>query len=596
MKGKYEILVNILDKIREESKDTKHSRYLPPRENVEAIGNARSRAFIHLYLKVMFGLTEFVERERWITDDSNDGGIDAYYIDSDSKTIHIIQSKFRNNSKNFESKEIELSEILKMDIDRILSGEVDDELGNIYNGKIKQLQREVSGIDDVARYRYKVAILANLSGLSSSKVRTLTGGYPAEVFDFQKSYEKLVFPVISGTYFAASEIKIPLDITNKNAGTKISYTVSTKASDCEITVLFVPAIEIAKIMSKYKNSILQFNPRSYLEFEGQQVNSAIRSTILNTKTNELALFNNGITIISDETDISEKVGRKNTAQLLIKNPQIINGGQTSYTLSKIYEECKSNAESEEEIYEVFENKEILVKVITLIDNDSDASKQQLIDEISNATNKQTPVIGADRFANDTKHKKIQLALFERCGLLYERKRGEFSDGVANGYISIAQILERNHFFRLYYAIKGQVDVSTQRKLFERNELKELNLSDNDLAHQISIANHIYNLITPKNKVSKSARGHHFAKLYLGIQLYKGLPIDEVSDKERNELDEKWNQFMIDIPVRYPEFAGPVRKWQRNGEPGTVFNYRKYYASKHFKADIAQFLEELTKSA
>ena len=82
-------------------------------------------------------------------------------------------------------------------------------------------------------------------------------------------------------------------------------------------------------MYKYKNSILKYNPRSYLGLEGQKVNDSITDTVLSTTTNEFALYNNGITILSDETYINERIGQKNKAQLIIKNPQIINGGQTS---------------------------------------------------------------------------------------------------------------------------------------------------------------------------------------------------------------------------------------------------------------------------
>ncbi len=214
---------------------------------------------------MLFGILDFDEREKYITDGAYDGGIDGYYINEDTKQIYLIQSKFRTTEKNFENKHIALEEVLTMDVTRILEGEVNDENGNPYNGKIKQLQREVSNLPDVARYNYKLVLLANLpNNVSPTKLRQLAGGYAIEVFDFEKTYEKLVFPVISGTYFTASDISIPVDLSNKNAGSKISYTVRTKFGDCEITALFVPTIEIAKIMSKYKNSILQYNPRSYL--------------------------------------------------------------------------------------------------------------------------------------------------------------------------------------------------------------------------------------------------------------------------------------------------------------------------------------------
>ena len=306
---KYETLLRIIDQLRAEASEKHSARYLPEESEPEKINSARSRAFIHLYLKVLFGILDFEERERQITDGPYDGGVDGYYIDETTKTIYLVQSKFRMTERNFETKEISLEEILVMDVNRVLTGEECDEKGNQYNRKIKQLQRDVSLLPDVARYSYKIVVLANLKDVSQIKLRQLTGGYAVDVFDFERCYESLVFPVIAGTYFTASDISIPIDLSNKNTS-KISYTVKTKISDCEITVLFVPTIEIAKIMHKYKNSILKYNPRSYLEFEGKSVNGAIRETIMNTNTNEFALFNNGITMLSDETFINEKIGQK----------------------------------------------------------------------------------------------------------------------------------------------------------------------------------------------------------------------------------------------------------------------------------------------
>jgi hypothetical protein len=154
----------------------------------------------------------------------------------------------------------------------------------------------------------------------------------------ERCYQRLVYPVLTGTFFNATDLHIGIDLSNKNAGAKISYTVATQYGDCEITVLFVPIAEIAKVMHRYKNAILKYNPRSYLQHEGREVNAAIRHTVVDKKTNEFSLFNNGLTMLSDETYINERIGQKNKAKLTLKNPQIINGGQTAYTLSRILEE------------------------------------------------------------------------------------------------------------------------------------------------------------------------------------------------------------------------------------------------------------------
>ena len=133
-----------------------------------------------LFLKVRFGLTHFKEREQFLTDDPQDGGIDGYFLDEEHKTIYLIQSKFRSSEINFKEKEILFSELLQMDVDRVVDGEETDEKGVPYNSKIRKMQKAISQIPDIARWKYEVAILANVPGqVSPSHLKRLTGGHPA---------------------------------------------------------------------------------------------------------------------------------------------------------------------------------------------------------------------------------------------------------------------------------------------------------------------------------------------------------------------------------------------------------------------------------
>lgn len=364
--GNYDTLLKIIDQIRNES-PSQYNIYYPNEEDTEKLNQSRSRAFIHLFLKVRFGILDFEEREKWITDGIDDGGIDGYYIDKDNKQIYFIQSKFRMNEENFNNKEIELQEILCMDVDRVIKGESCYENGNKYNGKVQILLKHLQSIPDPVLYNYQVVILANLNKINMQKLKKLVGGIPVELFNYERCYKELVFPVVTGTYFSASDVFVYLNLANKSSGSRISYTVNTEFRESEITVVFVPTIEIAKLMYKYKNSILKYNPRSYLDLNDNPVNKQIAKSIREKSSNEFALFNNGVTILSDKTYLAEQIGQKNRAQLKLTNPQIINGGQTAYTLSKIYEDEINNDNPEK----YFEDKEVLVKVITFLNGEND---------------------------------------------------------------------------------------------------------------------------------------------------------------------------------------------------------------------------------
>jgi len=470
--SKYQTLVTILDQIRKEA-PSQYKSYYPLESDIEKLNQARSKAFIHLYLKVKFGLLDFEEREKYITDDIDDGGIDGYYIDEDNKRIYLIQSKFRTSESGFQHKEIKLQEIMKLDVDRIVHGETCYEDGKKYNGKVQTLMKRIQSIEAIVLYKFQIIILANLRNVTESQMKRLLGEFSVEVLDFERCYRELVFPVVTGTYFSASDVFVYVNLTKKMLGSKIRYLVETEFRECEITVVFVPTIEIAKIMHKYKNSILEYNPRSYLDLSTNPVNLQIAKTIREKESNEFALFNNGITVLSDETGFSDLTGQKDKAQLRLTNPQMINGGQTAYTLSKIYEDELKSGNPEK----CFEDKEVLLKVITFMENTDSgehiSEKLQLIEAISRATNQQTNVTDADRRSNDEVQIKIERSLFDEFGYFYERKRGEFWNGLEDGYVDSDRMIHRELFLRISVACNGrpsQARRNSERVLFSDETL------------------------------------------------------------------------------------------------------------------------------
>jgi len=100
--------------------------------------------------------------------------------------------------------------------------------------------------------------------------------------------------------------------------------------------------------------------------------------------------------------------------------------------------------------DIFNDKEVLLKVITFHPEEQKAHDEylDLIEAISKATNQQSQVNEADRRSNDEIQVQLQKYLFDRYGFFYERKRGEYADGVRAGYIQRSQILDREIFLRM----------------------------------------------------------------------------------------------------------------------------------------------------
>lgn len=582
--SKYQTLVNILDQLRKEA-PAENKRYYPLETDLEKLNQARSRAFIHLFLKVKFGLLDFKEREHLVTDGTNDGGIDAYYIDEELKKVYLIQSKFRATEDNFQSKEIGLSELLNMDVDRILEGEDTDEDGTEYNGKIKQLLRELSEIHDIGRYKDEVVILANLKEKTPSKLKKLTGGFGARVFDNERTYRELVFPVITGTYYNPSELKIFLNLSNKTSSSaRISYKVLTEYKECEISVLFVPTLEIARTLHKYKNSVLKYNPRSYLELANNTVNKEIAATITNISTNEFAIYNNGITMLSYGTEFNEKIGQKDKAQVIVTQPQIINGGQTAFTLSRIYEDNLTN----DDLEELFSGKEVLLKVITFPGREQDDEDQlKLIEAISKATNQQTPVEEADRRSNDKIQIEIQNALYNSYGYFYERKRGEYADGIRAGYIQRSQVIERELFLRLCMAcdLKPSAARRSSLKILFREDNFAKTLNDVNRHKEYFFAFRCYRILGRLERQYSSGNNPHGTATY-GNALRYGKYAVVTACRLRCEGDESLKnaeQIVNSVLSKWLDFESNVSKLKSN------FDYfRRYYDET--KKEFVQYVD------
>lgn len=584
---KYKLFNDILEKICNAAPD-EYKSYKDASDDGK--NKAKSKAFIHLFLKVKFGINEFQKRHECITDGAQDGGLDAYYIDYDNKKIYLIQSKFRISESNFENKEICLDELMKMETERILKGERDDYKGNEYNSKIIEFQNKLKNIDDCARYEYKVIILGNLKKYTHEQIQSLMGTLPFEIFDFNRTYDELVYPVCISTFYNENNIDITINLKQRNIN-NLYETFQTSFGECEVTIVFVPVKEIGQAMLKYKNSLLKYNPRNYLSLSKNKVNKDIRDSIIANDNGDFAILNNGITLLCDELSLSDKTGRKNTAQIIIKNPQFINGGQTAYTLGKI-------AESKE-CDKLTEDKKVMLKIITIECDDDNKNEQYIkfIENISNATNKQTKVEEADRRANDSIQIKLQRYIYKKYSLFYERKNGEYETAISEGYLPKNLIISRTDFLRASLAFKGdptQARSSSGDKLFEMNMFNSI-LSSEDEFDYLMIAYKVFSYLVEKEKSAKKNNENDYGEA-LRYGKYAVVYVSGIYIKRYEKISE-WSRMDIKIKKIVDMILVSWKKFEKqamsNPANSKYFGqdkreYLSYYKSNNLIIDIDAF--------
>lgn len=156
----------------------------------------------------------------------------------------------------------------------------------------------------------------------------------------------------------------------------------------------VPGKFLADIYLKYGSKLLQGNVRAFLSVRGK-VNKGIRDTIINHPENFFT-FNNGIAIVAR----SVRFTKDGTKIIYFKDPQIINGGQTTASLA--------NAIIKKEARNGMDNLYVPMKLTVLnIEEDMNEEQEEQYNEItktiSKCANCQNPVSEADFFSNHPFH-------------------------------------------------------------------------------------------------------------------------------------------------------------------------------------------------
>lgn len=152
-----------------------------------------------------------------------------------------------------------------------------------------------------------------------------------------------------------------------------------------------------------RNSIFEANVRDYQG--NNSVNSSIAKTLEEPSKEDFWWLNNGVTIIA-----SELIPMTNRS-LKIKNPEIVNGLQTSREIFNFYSSSLELLKSEK--------RNILIRILKPEDETSR-------DKVIFATNNQTSIPKYSLRVTDTIHLQIEL-YFKSRGLYYDRRKNYYKN-------------------------------------------------------------------------------------------------------------------------------------------------------------------------
>ncbi len=250
-----------------------------------------------------------------------------------------------------------------------------------------------------------------------------------------------------------------VDIINSIKNTKAIEGITLRLSGSSFVENFnykrvlvgkINIVEIAHLFEQFGDALLESNIRKYLGSQKNSVNEAMIQTLTSDKKDNFYFYNNGVTMVCNKfthNDLETRDWRVRADGL-----QIINGGQSCKT---ILETFKNNPNID------YSQAYILVRLYELTGKDV----EQLVSEVTLATNSQNPVDLRDLRANDSIQKNLILSIKE-LNYVYKPKRDISANGdvipssvAAEAVYAIwrkrphqAKFMQRELFGKFYYDI------------------------------------------------------------------------------------------------------------------------------------------------
>lgn len=343
--------------------------------------------------------------------------VDGYYYDSVSKEMNLVIAVLEQES-NFRlvktTAEQAFNKLLYF-IDEVNEYNLVDSLEMslpIYD-LVEELYRNK---ENIKKYRFYIFTNGELSRTIEKLDQCNIDGIPVErnIWNIDRLYRNLN----SGS----GKVEIELDFTKYlKDGIPCLETGFTGSESYQSYLCVIPGNVLADIYDGYGNELLERNVRSFLSARGS-VNKKIRETILKEPSMFFA-YNNGIAA----TAIDLKIDHEGDKSYIVgaKDFQIINGGQTTASLSNTRFKDKSQLEN------------IFVQMkLTQIGRMELDDSTELIRNISKSSNSQNKINEADFFATHPFHIRIEQishrtfapaingAQYE-TKWYYERARGQF---------------------------------------------------------------------------------------------------------------------------------------------------------------------------
>lgn len=441
-------------------------------------GRLKSLAFVYLCVKTILDL-DGDDVFDCLTEGGGDFGVDAIHISEEYDgefTVSLFQAKYKHNLEGNSNFPEEGIKSLINAINYLFNPAA--KLEHINQRLLVKVEEARSLIRD--GYIPQVRTIACNNGLKWNL--SAQEAIDRAEFGDQVTWEYVNHERLVKILQASKPVKDTLQLSGKAIVEDMEFS--------RVLLGRISVTEIATLIDRHGERLLERNIRRYLGLQGNRVNEGIRHTLTSDEKNNFYFYNNGVTLTCDS--FSYNALQDGDYKVRVENLQIINGGQTCMTIFKTLREpdlIHQNAQAF-----------VLLRLYQL-----PRENEGLVQRITYATNSQNPVDLKDLRANDERQKILEKDI-EQLGFNYRPKRSntptrsaDITSGVAaEAVLSVwrrkphqAKFFSREHFGKLYDTIftdqlnGAQIVIAVQLYRIAENRRKRPESTDPDFVRYAS---------------------------------------------------------------------------------------------------------------
>lgn len=438
-----------------------------------------SRAFSGFVLHKMLNLG-IADAAQSVVDDFDDNGLDAIHYEATSKTLYLVQTKFREREQFDEGDAIHF----RSGVDLLLGQRYDR-----FNANVQCRKDELDdAFDEAERIQLVVAYIGTgFSAHANAALKELTEDEDHhEVGRLQSDIAEYGPDKVQADLLAEQSVGV---VNDSLMLTKWQHIGGHRDTHIGVALLS----DLVALHKKHKKALYERNIRYFLGSRESDVNKSIQDT-LRTAPDEFFYLNNGVTALADLVEAPQ--GTKANKRLRLRGLSVINGAQT---ISSAAEFVAQNPLCDISTAKV---------LVTIIKADSEGKFGR---SVTRARNHQNPVSTGNFASLDPRQEELRRELaYLGYSYHYRPEATPRNAEVSANIITIEQAMKALALFevdsRYPYWLKNEIPRFQNAESSEYQSLFTPTLTGAQLVNKVKFFRFVRDVLASNAAASKGAEG------------------------------------------------------------------------------------------